>query len=92
MVRLHITFLDFTARNRCGSYNPVTPDISYLVLGVDLRCRRRINSTGTHSQYDSCSPHSCMLLRHGPASVRNLFSRLHWPRGRSIPGTWMVGH
>ena len=21
-----------------------------------------------------------MLLRHGPASVRNLFSRLHWPR------------
>ena len=28
------------------------------------------------------SPHSCMLLRHGPASVRNLFSRLRWPRGR----------
>ena len=32
-----------------------------------------------------------MLLRHGPAFVRNLFSRLHWPRGRSIPGSWMVG-
>ena len=29
--------------------------------------------------------------RHGPASVRNLFSRLHWSRGRSIPGSWMVG-
>ena len=28
MVRLHITFLHFTARNRCGAYNPVTPDIS----------------------------------------------------------------
>ena len=24
----------------------------------------------------------CMLLRHGPASVRNLLSRVHWPRGR----------
>ena len=34
--------------------------------------------------------HSRMLLRHGPASVRNLFRRLHWPRGRSIPGSWMV--
>ena len=32
-----------------------------------------------------------MLLRHGPASVRNLFSRHHWSRGRSIPGSWMVG-
>ena len=27
MVRLHITVLHFTARNRCGAYNPVTPDI-----------------------------------------------------------------
>ena len=35
--------------------------------------------------------HSCMLLRHGPASDRNRFSGLHWPRGRSIPGSWMVG-
>ena len=45
------------------------------------------------SHYNSIimSPHSCMLLRHGPASDRNLFSRLHWPRGRSIPGSWMVG-
>ena len=32
-----------------------------------------------------------MLLRHCPVCVRNLFSRLHWPRGRSIPGSWMVG-
>ena len=31
-----------------------------------------------------------MMLRHGPASDRNLFSILHWPRGRSIPGSWMV--
>ena len=29
--------------------------------------------------------------RHGPASVRNLFSRLLWPRSRYIPGSWMVG-
>ena len=34
---------------------------------------------------------SCMLLRHAPASDRNMFSRLHWPRARSIPGSWMVG-
>ena len=40
---------------------------------------------------EAMKPHSCMLLRHGPASVRNLFSRLHWQRGRSIPGSWMVG-
>ena len=26
-----------------------------------------------------------------PASVRNLFSRLDWPRGKSIPGGWMLG-
>ena len=30
-------------------------------------------------------------VAHGPASVRNLFSRLHWPRDRPIPGSWMVG-
>ena len=36
-------------------------------------------------------PHSCILLRHGPAFVRNLFSRLYGTRGRSIPGSWMVG-
>ena len=29
MVRLHITVLHFTARNRCGAYNPVMPDISF---------------------------------------------------------------
>ena len=34
--------------------------------------------------------HSCMPLRHGPASVRNLFSRLLWPWGRSITVSWMV--
>ena len=28
-------------------------------------------------------PHSCAVLRYGPESDRNLFSRLHWPRGRS---------
>ena len=32
MVRLHITFLHFTARNRCGAYNPVTPDISFWLV------------------------------------------------------------
>ena len=32
-----------------------------------------------------------MLLQQSPASIRNLFSRLHWPRGRSIPGSWMLG-
>ena len=32
MVRLHITFLNFTARNRCGAYNPVTPDISFWLV------------------------------------------------------------
>ena len=32
MVRLHITFLHFTARNRCGTYNPVTPDISFWLV------------------------------------------------------------
>ena len=35
-----------------------------------------------------------MLLPHGPASDRNLFSRLHWPQGRSIPGRvinqWLI--
>ena len=32
MVRLHITFLHFTARNRCGACNPVTPDISFWLV------------------------------------------------------------
>ena len=32
-----------------------------------------------------------MPLRHCPASVRNLFSRLHWSRDRSILRSWMVG-
>ena len=31
MVRLHITFLHFTARNRCGAYNPA-PDISFWLV------------------------------------------------------------
>ena len=74
------------------------------MLDVVLRRHHRSKSTGTRSQYASlfgvhrshrvarrCNPHSCMLLRNGPASVRNLFSRLHWPLGRSIPGSWMVG-
>ena len=26
-------------------------------------------------------------MRHGPASDRNRYSRRHWPRGRSIPGS-----
>ena len=32
-----------------------------------------------------------MLLRHGPASVRNPFSRLYWSRSMHIPGSWIVG-
>ena len=36
------------------------------------------------------TPLSCMLLWHGPASVRNQFSRLHWPRGSSIPGSMSI--
>ena len=74
------------------------------MIGVVMRCRRRSRSMGTCSQYASwlgvhrsrrvarrCNiTHAC-VLRHGPASDRNLFSRLHWPRGRSIPGSWMVG-
>ena len=32
MVRLNITFLHFTARNRCGTYNPVTPDVSFWLV------------------------------------------------------------
>ena len=39
MVRLHITFLHFTARNRCGAYNPVTPDIIILVSKNKNNCR-----------------------------------------------------
>ena len=27
-----------------------------------------------------------MLIRRGPVSVQNLFSRLHWPRGRLLDG------
>ena len=34
--------------------------------------------------------HSCMLLRHGPATDRHVFSRLHWPRGWSTHSNWMV--
>ena len=30
-----------------------------------------------------------ICLTFGPASVRSLFSRLHWSRGRSITGSWM---
>ena len=73
------------------------------MLDVVLRCRRRSKSTGTRSHYASwlvvhrsrrvagrCNPtHACCC--DGPASVRNMFSRLHWPRGRSIPGSWMIG-
>ena len=40
---------------------------------------------------EAMHPHVCMLLRHGPASVRNLFNRFHWPWGRSVPHRWMVG-
>ena len=75
------------------------------VLHVVLRCRRRSKSTGTHSQYASwfgvhrsrsvarrsCNPTHACCCEHGRASVRNQFSRLHWPRGRSNPGSWMVG-
>ena len=32
MVRLHIIFLHFTARNMFGAYNPVTPDISFWLV------------------------------------------------------------
>ena len=32
VVRLHITFLYFTARNGCGAYKPVTPDISFWLV------------------------------------------------------------
>ena len=76
------------------------------VLGVILICRRRSKSPGTRSQYASlfgvhrsrrvarrCNhTHACCCgMVHGPASDRNRFSRHHWPRGRSIPGSWMVG-
>ena len=65
------------------------------LLDVVLRCHRRSKSTGTHSQHASLFAvhHSRRVARRcyatyacccgkDPASLRNLFSRLHWPRGR----------
>ena len=97
-LRLFLLSFAFTISNfvSAASWRP------HRVPGVILKCCRRSKSTGTRSQYASlfsvhrsrivarrCNPtHACCC---GPASDRNLFSRLHWPWGRSIPGSWMVG-
>ena len=52
--------------------------------------RRMICCSPQSQRGEASYPHSCMLTRHGPATLRNLFSRLRWPRGRSIPCSWLV--
>jgi len=39
---------------------------------------------------DAARPHLCKLARHGPWSVRKRFSSVHYWRGRSKPGCWIV--
>ena len=64
------------------------------MLGVVLRCHRRSKSTGTHSQYYASwfvVHRSRRVARRCNRTHRNLFSRLHWPRGRSIIGRVCYG-
>ena len=76
-----------TPSARCSSEMPPSKQVNGHSLTIFLIVCCSPDSQNSEAMH----PHVCMLLRHGPASVRNLFNRFHWPWGMSVPHRWMVG-